>query len=76
MEVGHEDVFRKLAADLDYRADKTTIRAKMAELMGLAKEQLLTELPRAAIASSRVASIGRWRALEQVTASPCGRARR
>ena len=32
-EAGHEDVFRKLAADLDYRADETTIRAKMAELL-------------------------------------------
>ena len=32
VEVGHDDVVRKLAADLDYRADESTIRAKMNEL--------------------------------------------
>ena len=32
-EAGHEDVFRKLAKDLDYRADEPTIRAKMHELL-------------------------------------------
>jgi hypothetical protein len=46
VEVGHEDVYRKLAADLDYRADESTIRAKMLEMMTVAKEQLLTELPK------------------------------
>jgi hypothetical protein len=45
-EVGHEDVFRKLATDLDYRADEATIRAKMAELLGTAKAQIMDELPR------------------------------
>ena len=44
-EVGHEDVFRKLAADLDYRADEHTIRAKMSELLGIAKAQLMEERP-------------------------------
>jgi len=44
-EAGHEDVFRKLSADLKDRADEATIRAKMAESLGLAKEQLMTELP-------------------------------
>ena len=40
-EVGHEDVFRKLATDLDYRADEQTIRAKMNELLAQAKSQLI-----------------------------------
>ena len=53
VEVGHEDVYRKLAADLDYRADESTIRSKMQELMGVAKEQLLTELPRNSLRSRR-----------------------
>jgi hypothetical protein len=39
-EEGHEDVYRKLAADLDYRADEQTIRAKMTEFLGQAKAQL------------------------------------
>jgi hypothetical protein len=44
-EVGHEDVFRKLAADLDYRADEHTIRSKMVEMLAVAKQQVLSELP-------------------------------
>ena len=43
IEVGHEDVYRKLAADLDYRADEQTIRAKMNELLAHAKAQLFSE---------------------------------
>jgi hypothetical protein len=42
-ELGHEDVYRKLATDLDYRADEATIRAKMSEMLVLAKEQIATE---------------------------------
>lgn len=42
-EEGHEDVYRKLASDLDYRADEPTIRAKMAELLGIAKAQVFSE---------------------------------
>lgn len=45
IEVGHDDVVRKLAADLDYRADESTIRAKMHELLGLAKSQIIDEAP-------------------------------
>ena len=45
-EAGHEDVYRKLAADLDYRADEATIRAKMGEYLGTAKRQIMDELPR------------------------------
>jgi hypothetical protein len=45
IEVGHEDVYRKLAADLDSRADEATIRAKMAELLGVARGQVIDELP-------------------------------
>lgn len=45
-EHGHEDVYRKLAADLGERADETTIRAKMGELLGVAQQQVLTELPK------------------------------
>jgi hypothetical protein len=45
-EAGDEDVFRKVAGDLKARGvavDDATIRAKMAELVGVARQQLLTE---------------------------------
>jgi hypothetical protein len=42
-EPGHEDVFRKLSADLDFRADEATIRAKMAEVLALARSQIIDE---------------------------------
>ena len=42
-EEGHEDVMRKLMADLAGKADEATIRAKMAELMVEAKRQLMNE---------------------------------
>jgi hypothetical protein len=42
-EIGTEDVYRKLAADLDYRADEQTIRAKMGEFLAVAKAQLAGE---------------------------------
>jgi len=42
-EAGHEDVVRKLAADLGDIADPETIRAKMAELRIVAKAQMMTE---------------------------------
>ncbi|MCL4674649.1 MAG: DUF1476 family protein [Pararhodobacter sp.] len=42
-EEGHEDVMRKLMADLKGKADEATIRAKMAELLTVAKAQLMTE---------------------------------
>ncbi|MGH1455110.1 MAG: DUF1476 domain-containing protein [Paracoccaceae bacterium] len=40
-EAGHEDVVRKVAADLDGKADADAIRAKMAELRPIAKAQLM-----------------------------------
>ena len=43
-EAGHEDVVRKVVADLDGKADADTVRAKMEELMFAAKAQLLSEL--------------------------------
>ena len=43
-EPGDEDVFRKIAADLDGKADEAAIRAKMAELLGLARQQLMEEI--------------------------------
>jgi hypothetical protein len=43
-EAGHEDVVRKVAADLGDKADADTIRAKRAELMVQAKGQLLNEI--------------------------------
>lgn len=43
-EAGHEDVVRKVAADLDGRADADAIRAKMDELMAVAKAQLMSEI--------------------------------
>ncbi len=42
-EAGDEDVYRKIAADLGDTATEAEIRAKMAELMGLAKAQLMSE---------------------------------
>ncbi|MBC7154727.1 MAG: DUF1476 domain-containing protein [Rhodobacteraceae bacterium] len=43
-EAGDEDVYRKVSADLAGRADEATIRAKMAELVAVAKAQLLDEV--------------------------------
>jgi len=43
-EAGHEDVYRKVSGDLGAKADEATIRAKMAELMTLAKSQLMDEV--------------------------------
>ncbi|MCF6443174.1 DUF1476 domain-containing protein [Nereida sp. MMG025] len=43
-EAGHEDVYRKVAGDLGDKVDETTLRAKMAELMAVAKEQIMSEL--------------------------------
>lgn len=42
-EPGHEDVIRKLSADLQGKADESQIRAKMAELQGVARGQILDE---------------------------------
>jgi hypothetical protein len=39
-EAGHEDVFRKVAADLGDKADEAMIRTKMAELLAEAKAEL------------------------------------
>jgi len=42
-EAGTEDVVRKVAGDLGDLADAATIRTKMAELIIVAKEQVMTE---------------------------------
>ena len=42
-EAGDEDVFRKVSGDLGDLADEATIRAKMAELLVSAKDQILNE---------------------------------
>ena len=42
-EAGDEDVYRKVAGDLGDTATEADIRAKMAELMSVAKAQLLEE---------------------------------
>lgn len=42
-EAGHEDVFRKVSGDLGDKADEATIRAQMAELAAVAKEQIMNE---------------------------------
>ena len=39
-EAGHEDVVRKLRADLGDKVDEQTIRAKLDEMLLVAKEQL------------------------------------
>jgi hypothetical protein len=43
-EAGHEDVFRAVAGDLGDKADATTIRTKMAELLAEAKRQVMDEI--------------------------------
>ena len=42
-EAGHEDVVRKVAGDLGSLADDATIRAKMEELLTVAKSQIMNE---------------------------------
>ncbi|MDO5621077.1 MAG: DUF1476 domain-containing protein [Paracoccus sp. (in: a-proteobacteria)] len=42
-EPGEEDVFRKVSADLQGKADEAMIRAKMAELLGVARQQVAEE---------------------------------
>jgi hypothetical protein len=43
-EAGDEDVYRKVAGDLDGKVDEAAIRGKMSELMAEAKAQLMEEL--------------------------------
>lgn len=43
-EAGHEDVVRKVAADLGDASSPEEIRAKRAELLATAKEQILSEI--------------------------------
>lgn len=43
-EAGIEDVVRKLVSDLGAKATADEVRAKMAELLPVAKAQLMTEL--------------------------------
>jgi hypothetical protein len=43
-EAGHEDVVRKVAADLDGKAGADSVRAKMDELLPVAKAQLMDEI--------------------------------
>lgn len=42
-EAGHDDVVRKVHADLEGRATEDEIRAKMAELLSVAKTQVMEE---------------------------------
>ena len=42
-EAGSEDVVRKLVSDLGSKAGADEIRAKLGELLGVAKAQLMTE---------------------------------
>jgi hypothetical protein len=43
-EAGDDDVVRKLASDLGDKASTDTIRAKLAELLPVAKAQLMSEI--------------------------------
>lgn len=43
-EPGDEDVYRKLAGDLEGKADEAVIRAKMVELRAVARSQIVEEL--------------------------------
>jgi hypothetical protein len=42
-EAGDEDVYRKISGDLGDKADETTIRTKMRELLAEAKAQIVEE---------------------------------
>lgn len=42
-EASHEDVVRKVSGDLGDKADDQTIRAKMEELLAVAKSQIMSE---------------------------------
>ena len=42
-EAGHEDVIRKVVADLEGKVEATVIRAKREELMLVAKDQIVKE---------------------------------
>ncbi len=42
-EAGHEDVYRKVAGDLGRSDPEATIRAKMTELLVMAKAQMMDE---------------------------------
>ena len=42
-EAGDEDVYRKVSGDLGDKSDEASIRAKMTELMALAKSQIFDE---------------------------------
>lgn len=42
-EAGHEDVVRKVAADLEGKADADAIRAKRSELLAAAKAELMKD---------------------------------
>ena len=43
-EAGDEDVYRKVSADLDGKADEATIRAQMTVLMAEAKTQVMSDI--------------------------------
>ena len=43
-EAGDEDVYRKVSGDLGDKASEADIRAKMVELLGVAKAQLMDEV--------------------------------
>ena len=43
-EPGDEDVYRKISGDLGGKSDEKTIRAKMAELMIVAKAEVMDEV--------------------------------
>jgi hypothetical protein len=43
-EAGHEDVVRKVAGDLEGKADADAIRAKRAELLAVAKDEIMKEV--------------------------------
>ncbi len=43
-EAGDEDVYRKVSGDLGEKSDEASIRAKMAELMAVAKSQIFDEV--------------------------------
>ncbi|GAA6178888.1 DUF1476 domain-containing protein [Shimia sp. NS0008-38b] len=42
-EAGHDDVIRKVVADLDSKSDESTIRAKRRECLAMAKEEIANE---------------------------------
>ena len=75
-EPGEDDVLRKLLADLDGKAAEDEIRAKMAELLGLARQQRGVVKPQAERRDGPVSGGGTRSPVAHRPTAPDGRRRR